>query len=160
VGTRIVRGLGIAGVVAVSVACVPPPASNLVEALAPAPEDGISDAAWMTGRLNEERSQVGVGGLARHPVLDREACRWSEEMARTGRLAHDPGLRVMGDELPGWRKIGENVGRGGSTGAVWDGLLGSGAHRANMVDPVYTHQGVCVVVVDGGVYVTQRFAAL
>jgi uncharacterized protein YkwD len=60
---------------------------------------------------------------------------------------------------PGWTKLGENVGRGPSIDAVYDGFLQSPAHRANLLDSAFNWVGTgTAVAADGTVYVVQVFA--
>ncbi|MGA8039539.1 MAG: CAP domain-containing protein, partial [Acidimicrobiia bacterium] len=51
--------------------------------------------------------------------------------------------------LPPWSAAGENVGTGGSVGSIFDALVGSSGHRANMLGD-YTHMGVGVFVDGAG----------
>src|SRR5690606_7238708 len=106
---------------------------------------------------NDARRAAGVPEVAIDVNFNVKAQAWAEHLARTGRLEHS---NVADGAPPGCRKLGENVGRGPSIEAVHNGFMGSPAHRANILDPVFTGVGTGVAVAaDGSVYVVEVFGA-
>jgi hypothetical protein len=78
-------------------------------------------------------------------------------MADVGAISHNPSLssQVRG----GWRKLGENVGRGGSVDVLHQAFVNSPGHYANLVDPAFTHIGVGVVERNGTLWTAHVFMA-
>jgi hypothetical protein len=77
-------------------------------------------------------------------------------MAGAGALSHNPSLasQVAG----GWTKLGENVGEGGGITAIFNALVNSPPHLANMLDPSYNLTGIGVAVGNGGsLWITEDF---
>ncbi len=95
--------------------------------------------------INSYRSSQGLSGLTRDGSLDAEARAWSKRMANRGDLSHSD----IGRFLPPWSAAGENVGTGGSVSGLFDALVGSSGHRANMLGG-FTHCGIGVWVDDSG----------
>lgn len=60
-------------------------------------------------------------------------------MGQNGSLDHSD----IGSLLPPWNAAGENIGVGGSVAVIFDALVGSSGHRANMLDD-WTHMGIGV----------------
>lgn len=121
-----------------------------------------SDAAGMeqefVSLLNDLRSEKGLAPLAHHDELVGKARNWSATMAAEGRIWHS-NLRD-GITAP-WRRLGENVGMGGSVRALHDALVASPGHYANLIDPEYNHIGIGVVIdADGTIFVSQEFMEL
>ena len=105
-------------------------------------------------RVNVLRASVGVGGLTVHPVLTAKAEAWAQHMADTGCLCHSnhpDGVTV------GWRKLGENIGRGPSVASLHVALVNSPLHYANMVDGAFHWIGVGVAYGGGQMYVAEVF---
>jgi uncharacterized protein YkwD len=103
--------------------------------------------------INSNRSGNGLGPLSRDGSLDARARSWSEQLAAAGGLSHSN----LGSLLPPWAAAAENVGMGGSVGAVFDSLVGSSGHQANMLGD-YTHYGVGVWVDSNGtIWTTHLF---
>ncbi|MFZ0627276.1 MAG: CAP domain-containing protein [Acidimicrobiia bacterium] len=96
-------------------------------------------------KINNYRSSKGLAALKRDGSLDASARAWAEKLAAKGKLAHSD----LGRLLPPWSAAGENVGTGGSVGSIFDALVGSSGHRANMLGD-YTHMGVGVFVDGAG----------
>jgi len=106
--------------------------------------------------VNDSRRAVGGSELYFDAYLNEKAQAWAEHLARIGRLEHS---HLPQGTRPGWRKLGENVGRGPSIAAVHQGFMGSPGHRANVLDPSFTHMGTGAAVgANGVVYVVQVFA--
>ncbi len=105
-------------------------------------------------RINGLRASRGLAPLGLHSVLTAKAEAWAQHMADTGCLCHSnlpDGVSV------GWRKLGENIGRGGSVASLHDALVASPLHYANMVDPSFHWVGVGVAYGGGQMYVAEVF---
>jgi hypothetical protein len=105
-------------------------------------------------RVNALRASVGVGPLGLHPVLTAKAEAWAAHMAATGCLCHS---NLSDGVTVGWRKLGENIGRGPSVASIHDALVHSSLHYANMVDGSFHWIGVGVAYGGGGMYVAEVF---
>ncbi len=126
-------------------AAPPPPATNA----------GYNSGyeADFASAINNFRSSQGLAGLTRDGSLDAEARAWSKRMAQSGGLSHSD----LGRFLPPWSAAGENVGAGGSVSGLFDALVGSSGHRANMLGG-YTHFGIGVWVdASGTLWTTHIF---
>lgn len=104
--------------------------------------------------VNRERAAQGLSALSTSGDLTSVARSWSARMADDSKLYHNPSL---GSQVSGWKKVGENVGRGPSVDAIHAALMASPGHRRNILDPDWTQIGMGVVVRDGTVWVTQVF---
>lgn len=115
-------------------------------------------ASDLLGLVNHLRATLGLGALAPDSALDSVAQRWSQSMASSNTLSHNPSLS---SQVPsGWTKVGENVGTGGSIQVVFNALVASPGHYANMVDPAFTTVGTgTATAANGAIYVTQDFMA-
>jgi hypothetical protein len=69
-------------------------------------------------------------------------------MARNGRIYHTSGL---GSKVSGWKRLGENVGRGPQLRDIETAFMNSPSHRENILDPGFTQLGVGVTF-DGKEY--------
>ncbi len=105
-------------------------------------------------RINGLRASVGRGGLTLHPVLTAKAEAWAQHMADTGCLCHS---NLPDGVTVGWRKLGENIGRGPSVASIHDALVHSSLHYANMVDGAFRWVGVGVAYGNGQMYVAEVF---
>jgi uncharacterized protein YkwD len=125
--------------------------------LAPAPIAAHADAGLeseFVAALNSARASQGLPALAMAGDLTSVARAHSRVMADADHLHHNPAL---GSAVSGWRKIGENVGRGPSVASVHGALMNSPGHRRNILDPDWTELGMGVVVENGQLWVTQVF---
>lgn len=122
--------------------------------LATAPVASASAGAFVS-MINSERAAAGLPGLSSSGSLASVAASWSQQMASSGNLAHNPSLT---SQVSGWRYIGENVGYGPDAGTIHRALMNSSAHRANILDSDYTQVGVGVATDGSGrMWVTQVF---
>ena len=119
----------------------------------PATADTGTETAFVEA-ANRERSAQGRSALSTASDLTSVARAHSRRMADNADLHHNPNL---GDDVTGWTKVGENVGRGGSVEAIHAALMASASHRHNLLDADWTETGMGVVVADGTVWVTQLF---
>jgi uncharacterized protein YkwD len=104
--------------------------------------------------LNEERTERGLGTLARDPALQKAAQRHSKVMGETNCLAHRcPGepkletrVRKAGylDHAERWR-YAESTGCGASASAMVSSWMASGYHRVNILERSFRELGAGVV---------------
>jgi uncharacterized protein YkwD len=111
--------------------------------------------------MNSTRVSAGVAPLVLDDAMSTSACAWNDQLIDGGLLAHDPNLAVSGGAYaPGWQKLGENLGVGPSAELIYDALVASPSHMANIVDPTFTKVGVCTGFnEDDQLVTTQRFVA-
>ncbi len=106
--------------------------------------------------INSLRTSKGLPALQVDSALAASSQRWTEQMASTMTLSHDPNLASA---VSGWTKIGENVGTGPTTTSIWEAFLGSPPHLTNLLEPSYTHVGVGILVDSRGAqWTAHRFA--
>lgn len=96
--------------------------------------------------INGERARVGLPALIVDAGLTQYAVDWSRHMAATGSLQHSDISSLLGV----WGIIGENIGLGPTAEVIFELLLSSPAHYANIVNPAFTHIGVGAVVDGSG----------
>ena len=128
----------------------------MVMAVPTARADTGSDEARFLSLTNSLRSSKGVAPLAVDGTLVSVARSWSGKMAAAGTISHNPSLS---SQLPsGWKKAGENVGKGGNVDALQQAFQNSPPHYQNLVDPAFNYVGIGVVYGAGGmIYVTVDF---
>ncbi|HUO45496.1 MAG TPA: CAP domain-containing protein [Acidimicrobiia bacterium] len=86
--------------------------------------------------------------MTTHSGLHGYARDWSEQMATSGNFQHSNiGAYI---QTTSWSTIGENIGKGGSVGSIFNALVSSPSHYNNMVNPAFTHVGVGVYVEPNG----------
>lgn len=91
-------------------------------------------------RVNHERASIGLPMLDVSPEAAIKAQAWAERLSAEGRIWHS-GTGIDGDW---WWAVGENVGRGYSIEQVHEAFMASPSHRANILEPFWTHMGVGV----------------
>lgn len=104
--------------------------------------------------INRERAAAGLQNVAVSGDLTAAARKHSGVMAAAADLHHNPDL---GGAVGGWRKIGENVGRGPSVDAIHNAFMASPGHRDNILDPDWSEVGVGVVEAGNTIWVTEMF---
>lgn len=105
--------------------------------------------------LDRARDEAGLPPLVVHPELAALARRWSASMAREDAISH---ARPISEGLDApWYRLGENVGTGPDPQAVMEAFMASPGHRANVLDPAFTHVGIGVVWDGDRLYTTHRF---
>jgi uncharacterized protein YkwD len=122
----------------------------------------------MLGLVNEERTARGLAPLTADDDVAEVAWAWSETMARTAHLEHNPDHP---DEICCWALVAENVAFS-EPRAYWlpgdpveritrelhEALMESPGHRENILDPGVDQVGIGVHVDrDGTVWITQNF---
>lgn len=80
-----------------------------------------------------------MASLSRDGSLDSYARNWAQRLAQNGGLSHS-NISAL---IPPWNAAGENVGVGGSVSAIFDALVASPGHAANMQGD-FTHMGIGV----------------
>ncbi|MGH9274222.1 MAG: CAP domain-containing protein [Acidimicrobiales bacterium] len=108
----------------------------------------------LAGMVNRSRSDAGIATLGETGDLDAVAQRHAERMASEGRIYHNPNL---GNEVRGWRTVGENVGRGSSVPAVHQAFMDSATHRREILDTRFLDLGVGVAHAGETAYVVEVF---
>ena len=132
----------------------------------------LCDLVWLA--TNAERSRHRLRPLHRHVLLDGVASGHSRDMAVRGYFDHrDPEGRGVEDRIArscpelAIRSSGENLGRVAALAGpqllaakivkLW---MDSPGHRANILDPEWSHLGVGVYLHTGYVFATQVFVNL
>ncbi len=105
-------------------------------------ETTAADRAAVVNAINHSRAQAGLRGLREHPDLNAKASAWASHMRDRCAISHS---RLADGAPAGWRKLGENVGRGGSIGAVHNAYMNSPGHRANVLDSSFNYVGAGAV---------------
>lgn len=113
----------------------------------------------MFASINSARSSNGLVPLESHSTLVSYSRRHSEEMLATDSIYHSSSSELT-SLVSGWKRIGENVGRGPDASAIFNAFMGSSGHRANILGD-FTHMGVGTAEdPDGVLYVTIVFMKL
>lgn len=119
----------------------------------------------MLRAVNQLRAEVQLAPLERMDALDAAALVHSSDMAEHGELLHvsertgTPADRMLQADVDAIR-IAQNIARQPTTRRALDSILSSEAHRAQLLDPGFTHIGLAAVRGEGGVYVTQVLARI
>ena len=122
--------------------------------MAAAQADPVSDEAAFVAKINGLRASKGLPALQVHENLVAKARLWSAGMAAAGRIWHS----TLSDGITAdWRKLGENVGMGGSVDGLHDAFVASLHHYENLVDPAFSHVGVGITVSGKTIFVTEVF---
>lgn len=112
----------------------------------------------MYDQINAARRNAGRGNLAFDTGIQHIAVDWSDEMAGSQTLRHNPSY---GDQIlrhRNYRTAGENVGRGYEQGSLFQAFMNSPGHRANIESTAYSHVTVgCLTDGGGQLWVTQNF---
>ena len=98
-------------------------------------------AGDLTAMTNADRAARGLRALSTSADLQAVAQQRADEMARSGRLAHTTNL---GSRVSGWKRLGENVGRGPNLQDIETAFMASRSHRENILDPGFSQVGVGV----------------
>lgn len=126
---------------------------------APASAGPADDEARFVALVNQARAGSGLAPLTLHGELVGLGRHWAAAQAQAGAISHNPALGSS-VQAP-WTLLGENVGRGGSVESIFDALMASPSHRANILQARFTHIGVGVVhAADGTIYTSHQFMEL
>ena len=119
--------------------------------------------ARMFALLNEARRSAGLGPLEPDAELREVALAHSTDMADHHFQAHvspstgSPEDRARRAELL-VALFGENLASAATPEVAHEGLMNSPGHRANMLQPLFTHVGIGARKNDAGIVVTMNFA--
>ncbi len=105
-------------------------------------ESSEPDRLAVIDAVNSTRAQNGLPTLSEHVTLNMKADAWAVQLRDECNIRHST---LSDGAPPEWRKLGENVGRGGSIEQVHTAYLNSPGHRANIVDPSFTSMGAGAV---------------
>ncbi len=108
---------------------------------------------WLS-RINGYRAQNGLGPLVEDVGLNAVAQTWTETMAATNTLAHNP-LLAQQVTLP-WGRLGENVGYGLDEGSMFQAFVNSAGHRGNLLG-AYNGVGIGQVVTPNRIWTAHVF---
>lgn len=131
---------------------------------APAPAPTVAPVVTYSDRVlaltNAERTARGLRPVAFSTCADGYANTWAGTLARVGSLSHQALSPIL--TACRARGVGENVAYGNVTPeqlvAMW---MNSAGHRANILNPAFTHLGVGDVKTSTGrVYGVQVFLTL
>jgi len=114
-------------------------------------ESTAADRTAVRDLINASRAQNRLGLLAPNPILDLKADMWAQYLRGICALKHS---RLADGAPPGWRKLGENVGKGGTIPQIHEAYLRSPSHRANILDGSFTQVGTAAVWGNCGGYRT------
>ncbi len=117
--------------------------------------DSGSEQAFLSA-INATRAQNGLPALQVDSGLRSFARKHSADMAAAGNIYHSSNSELQGAAGSGWKKLGENVGRGGSVSSLHDAFLASPAHKANILGD-YNYVGIGTDTSTGYLYVTVVF---
>lgn len=105
---------------------------------------------------NKLRAGLGLAALQQNGPLAHSAGLQADHMAATNTLAHQD----LQDELSqGWMLVGENVGYGPTAESIFQALVNSPGHYANLTNGGFTHVGMATRWDSAGrLWVAQVFA--
>lgn len=127
----------------------------LVAARTPAKASEPTVEAQVLSLTNAARTSHGLAPLHSSSALSSIARSWSAHMAAAGSLVHNGSLA---SQVHGWSMIGENIAMAGSATQAQQLWMGSGGHRANILQPRYNRVGVGVTrSSDGRLWFTVDF---
>ena len=118
------------------------------------PAAHADDLGNFLGQVNALRAAHGLAPLTVDPTLDNDAQAWTEHIASTGVLEDDPQLAAQVGG--GWTRLGENTAYGSAYDLLFNALVNSPPHLANMLG-TYTLTGVGEVVTSQFTWVTEIF---
>lgn len=120
------------------------------------PAEASTAATSLLGMLNNARQSQGLSSLSSAGDLTAVAYDRAQAMARAGALSHTPDL---GGGICCWTWLAENAAYAGSVQTLHSVLMGSSAHRANIMYPDADDVGVAVVSSGGTLWAAQVFRA-
>lgn len=148
--------LGGAGLVAAV-----PLAATATSAEAAGPLSTTDVARFVHAGINAQRRKAGLAALTRDPAIDQVAQAWTQHMADSNQLVHNPDVW---NQIPqGWRSAAENIaynqGRTAKkvAAAFVKQWMNSEGHRANILNGAYNRTGVGIAVSGDRIYATQDF---
>ena len=125
--------------------------------MAAAQADPVSDEAAFVAKINQLRGSKGLPALQVNENLVAKARTWAAGMAAAGRIWHST---LSEGVTADWKKLGENVGMGGSVDGLHDAFVASVHHYENLVDPAFSHVGIGIAISGKTIYVAEMFMQL
>jgi hypothetical protein len=119
--------------------------------------DSPSDETGFVARINSLRAAKGIPALEVDAGLTAKARAWAQTMADKGTIWHSS---LTDGITANWRKLGENVGVGGSVEGLHTAFVNSPKHYDNLVDPSFRLIGIGVVRGADRLFVAQEFMQL
>lgn len=124
------------------------------EPAAPA-ADLTADEELMLNLVNQERSRNGLAPLQVEPALVQTARKKAQDMIENNYFGHlsptyGSPFEMMQEAGVKYRYAGENLAGAPSVAQAHQALMASPGHRANILNPQFTHIGIGIV--DGGPY--------
>lgn len=107
--------------------------------------------------INTQRQLRGLEPLTPNGELSDLAVKWSGVMAEQKALLHSD---LVTGVTQNWKKLGENVGSGGSATSIATAFINSPSHLKNIIDPDFTNVGIGITVSENTIYVVQKFMSL
>jgi len=140
------------------------PAAIALATLADASATATYDPIEMLCLVNQQRVQNGAPPLGLNNDLTNAAIYHSQDQANMHTMTHSDsqgrslGQRITASGYTQWLSVGENVAYGyPSESACMTAWMNSPGHRANILNPEFTHFGSAVRSSDGTPYYTQDF---
>ena len=136
--------------------------ANRADTSTPAPKLTVAEHEILL-KVNRERAKAGLAPLQLNYRLVQTARAKSKDMIDHGYFDHQsPDLGSPFDQMKragiAYHYAGENIAGNNSAAGAMDSWMNSAGHRANILNPDFTHIGIGVV--DGGPYgkmLTQQF---
>ncbi|MFI5101115.1 MAG: CAP domain-containing protein [Actinomycetes bacterium] len=116
---------------------------------APASASVPSFESKLLSLTNADRARHGLAPLQSSSTLVSIARAWSNHMAATGQLAHNPSLA---SQVSGWSSLGENAAVAASATQAESLFMARAGHRANILNRSYNKVGIGVTVGKNGNY--------
>lgn len=112
----------------------------------------------MYNQINQARANAGRGGLSFDGGIQYIAVDWSDHLAGTQNLAHNPNYGSQIAKHRNYSTAGENVGRGWDNASLFQAFMNSPGHRKNIESGAFSHVTVgCITDGSGQLWVTQNF---
>jgi uncharacterized protein YkwD len=113
-----------------------------------------SQEQTLLNSVNSVRASAGAASLRESHQVSQRADQWAATLASEGRLRHSDLKRLP---VP-FTKAAENVAKAATLEEAHRLLTNSPSHRANMVDPAFTHVGIGTARgADGAIYAVEIF---
>jgi uncharacterized protein YkwD len=124
------------------------------------------DEQLLLDLVNKERISNGMAALKADPKLKLMARDYGREMISNRFFAHESPVSggfykrfSASDVRSDWQLAGENLAISSTIEGAHSGLMESPDHRANLLEPKYTHIGIGIIKGPCGKVVVQEFAA-
>ncbi|HVW33089.1 MAG TPA: CAP domain-containing protein [Acidimicrobiia bacterium] len=119
--------------------------------------DTVSDEASFVAKINDLRISQGLPALVVNDNLVAKARAWAAGMATAGKIWHS----TLSDGITAdWKKLGENVGMGGSVDGLHNAFVASPHHYENLVDPAFGFVGIGIAMSGSTIFVAEEFMQL